>query len=310
MSSPTSEPAGKPIAVPPLDIGLLHELPSLELRSRYVMDGFLSGLHRSPKKGFSVEFADYRNYQPGDEIRRIDWRLYGRTDRLYMKEYEQESQLRAFLVLDTSASMAYSGRPGARMRKIDFARTILAALGLLALRQGDAFGMALVGAGLDAYLKPKCSQAQWRSVVSQMDSLHTGGTTGLATGLTALAELLPQRSLIVVASDFYEAPQAMAAALRRLRYDHHDVVGLQVLDSAEIELDEDWVGAWVDSETGERMDLDSVSIRGGYLKRFRAFLEQTQALFLTEGCDYSLERTDGSPMAALGSYLSHRARLH
>jgi uncharacterized protein (DUF58 family) len=310
MVSKAPDPPGTLVPSPPLDIGLLHELPSLELRSRYLMDGFLSGLHRSPQKGFSVEFADYREYMPGDDIRRIDWRLFGRTDRLYLKEYEQESQLRAFLVLDTSASMSYSGLPGRRMRKVDFARTLLAALGLLALRQSDAFGMAVLGDGLKAYLKAKSSQAQWRAVVAQMDSVQTGGATALAAGLNSLAELLPKRSIVVVASDFYEETEALRTALRRLRYDGHDVVGLHVLDSDEVDLGQEWAGTLVDSETGQRIDLDTVSARRGYLERMKAFLDQTQALFLTEGCDYSLQRTDGSPMAALGAYLTHRGRLH
>src|SRR5476651_2146544 len=113
------------VPVPPLDLALLHDLPSLELKARYVMDGFLTGMHRSPRKGFSVEFAEYRAYQLGDDLRRIDWRLYGRTDRLNVKQYEQETQLRVFLVLDTSASMAYTSRPGQFLTKMDFTRTLL-----------------------------------------------------------------------------------------------------------------------------------------------------------------------------------------
>src|SRR5476651_1734682 len=185
-----SQPPPPPVTktpVPPLDLTILHDLPSLELRARYMMNGFLTGLHRSPQKGFSVEFAEYRDYQLGDDLRRVDWRLYGRTDRLHVKQFEHETQLRVFLVLDTSASMAYTSRPEAWLRKIDFARTLLAALGLLAMRQSDAFGLALIGTDLDDYLKPKSSQAHWRSALGRLDSMQSGGTTGLATGLTTLA---------------------------------------------------------------------------------------------------------------------------
>src|SRR5471032_3004501 len=139
---------GEKCVVPPIDLALLHDLPSLELRARYLMDGFLTGLHRSPKKGFSVDFAEHRNYQLGDDLRRIDWRLYARSDRLHIKQYEHETQLRVALVFDTSASMAYSSQPEAHLTKIDYARTLLAAIGLLALRQGDAFGLSIVGTGL------------------------------------------------------------------------------------------------------------------------------------------------------------------
>jgi uncharacterized protein (DUF58 family) len=295
--------------VPPLDLALLHDLPSLELRARFMMNGFLTGLHRSPQKGSSVEFAEYRAYQFGDDLRRIDWRLYGRTDSLHVKQFEHETQLRVFLVLDTSASMAYASRPQSWLRKIDFARTVLAALGLLALRQSDAFGLALIGADLNHYLKPKASQAHWRTVLGQMDAVETGGPSGLAKGLTTLAEVLPKRSLVVIASDFYENKTALEAALRRLRFDHQEVIALHVLDPVEIELGEGWNGTFVDAETGQKLDLDAIAVRDGYLKRFRAFLDQTQGSFLDHAGDYSLLRTDASPMPALGSYLARRDQL-
>jgi uncharacterized protein (DUF58 family) len=304
----TRPPRVEPVR--PLDLALLHSLPSLALRARCVMDGYVTGLHRSPKKGFSVEFSDYRVYLPGDDLRRVDWRLFGRTDRLYLKEYEQETQLRVFLVLDTSASMDYSSRPGAWMKKIDFARTVLAALGLLALRQGDAFGMASIGDDLGDFLGPKSSQAHWRTLVGRMDAVKTGGTTGLAKGLNALAELLPRRSHLVIASDFYEDSDALNMALRRLRFDLHEVIGLHVLDPVEVGLGEDWNGTFVDSESGERMVLDASSVRKGYLERFQAFVDRTRTEFLNQGGDYALQRTDASPMAALGMFLASREHIH
>ncbi len=305
----SSHPAQK-MLVPPVDLGLLHDLPSLELRARYMMNGFLTGLHRSPQKGFSVEFAEYRAYQLGDDLRRVDWRLYGRTDRLHVKQFEHETQLRVFLVLDTSASMAYSSRPESRLRKIDFARTVLAALGLLAMRQGDAFGLAMIGADLDEFLKPKASQAHWRTALGHMDAIKSGGPTGLAQGLTTLAEIIPKRSLVVIASDFYENETALNAALRRLRFDRQEILALHVLDPVEIELNEDWNGTFIDSETGQKLILDAVPVRAGYLKQFQAFLEQTQASFLDQAGDYSILRTDASPMSALGNYLARRERLY
>jgi uncharacterized protein (DUF58 family) len=295
--------------VPPLDLALLHDLPSLELRARYFMDGFLTGMHRSSQKGFSVEFAEYRAYQLGDDLRRVDWRLYGRTDRLHVKQYEHETQLRVFLVLDTSASMAYASRPGAWLRKIDFARTVLAALGLLALRQGDAFGLALIGTDLDDFLKPKASPAHWRTTLGRMDAVQSGGPTGLAKGLTTLAELLPRRSLVVIASDFYEESTALNAALRRLRFDHQEVIAFHTLDPVEINLNEDWNGVFVDAETGQKLILNTPAVRSGYLDRFQKFLDQTETSFLDHAGDYTLLRTDANPMKALGNYLGRRERL-
>lgn len=295
--------------VPPLDLALLHDLPSLELRARYVMDGFLTGMHRSPRKGFSVEFAEYRAYQLGDDLRRVDWRLFGRTDRLNVKQFEQETQLRVFLVLDTSASMAFSSQPDKWLRKIDFARTMLASLGLLALRQTDAFGLATIGTDLDEFLKPKASQSHWRTALGRMDAAQTGGTTGLAKGLTTLAELLPRRSLVVIASDFYEDNTALNSALRRLRFDKQEIIAFQTLDPMEIDLDDEHNGTFIDSETGQKLILDSAAVRQGYLDRFRNFLSETETAIWNHAGDYSLLRTDSSPTSALGDYLGHRERL-
>ncbi len=298
-----------PQPVTPLDLALLHDLPSLELRARYIMSGFLAGLHRSPLKGFSVEFAEYRTYQLGDDLRRVDWRLFGRTDRMHVKQFEHETQLRVFLVLDTSASMAFAGKPETWLRKIDYARSVLAALGLLALRQGDAFGLALIGTGLDDYLKPKASRAHWRSAIGCLDGMQTGGPTGLAAGLTSLAELLPPRSLVVIASDFYEDSAALESALGRLRFDCHEVIALHTLDPVEIEFGEDWSGTWVDAESGQKLMLDAPAVRRGYRQRFNAFLEETANSFIDHGGDYELLRTDASPMGALGNYLARRDRV-
>lgn len=293
----------------PLDLGVLHDLPSLELRARYMMSGFLTGLHRSPLKGFSVEFAEYRDYQQGDDLRRVDWRLFGRTDRLHVKQFEHETQLRVFLVLDTSASMNYASKPEVWLRKIDFARTVLAALGLLAMRQGDAFGLALIGHDLDDYLKPKASQAHWRSALGKLDGMQTGGHTGLARGLATLAEVIPSRSLVVIASDFYEDNPALNAALRRLHFDYQEIIALQILDPAEVDFDEDWNGTFLDAETGQKMIIDAAAVRDGYRKRFQNFIEQTTTSIMDHGGDHIVLRTDASPMSALGQYLARREKL-
>ncbi len=269
----------------------------------------MSGLHRSLQKGFGVEFAQYRSYQFGDDLRRVDWHLYGRTDRLYLKQSDEETQLRVFLVLDTSASMAYASKPGLWLTKIDFARTLLAALGLLAQRQNDAFGLALIGADLDLFLKPKSSHSHWRTTLGYLDAMGTGGPTGLARGLGSLAALLPRRSLIVIASDFYEDSTALDEVLRRFRYDRHEVVALHTLDPAEIDLDEDWNGIFIDGESGQRLVLDVAAARAGYLERFQSFLNQTQTSFLDQAGDYSRLRTDANPMVALGSFLARRESL-
>jgi len=288
-------------------MALLADLPDLALQARYMVEGFLSGQHRSPQKGSSVEFAEYRAYQPGDDLRRVDWRLYGRTDRLHLKQYEEETQLRVFLVLDTSASMDFRS-PKARLRKIEFARILLAALGLLAQRQRDAFGLALAGEALKDFMRARSSQAHWRAFVARLEAVLPGGPTSLPVALESLADVIPPRSLVVIASDFYEDIDPLAAALRRLRYDHHDLIGLRVLDPVEIDFDLDDHGTFVDAETGLRLKTDAPDVRKGYLERFGRHARQFEEIFQAAGGESVLLRTDQSPMPALAEYLAHRAQ--
>jgi uncharacterized protein (DUF58 family) len=289
----------------PLDLRLLADLPSLALRSRCLVDGFLTGRHRSPRKGSSVEFAEYRDYQRGDDLRRVDWRLFARSDRLHVRQYENEAQLRVFTVLDVSASMDFSSRRTA-MNKLDFARLTLAGIAALAQRQGDAFGLGIAGAGLVDFLRARTTSAHWQTFVGRLENFSPQPQTALAQTLEALAEIIPRRSLVVIASDFYEEPPALEAALSRLRYDGHDLIGLQVLDPLEVELDLDHTGIWVDAETGARQYLEAPSVREGYLERFGQFCAGLAAQFRDAGGDFEQLRTDQPPVAALASYVSAR----
>ena len=288
-------------------MALLAELPSLELQARYLVDGFLNGRHRSPQKGASVEFAEYRTYQFGDDPRRVDWRLFGRTDRLHLRQYEEETQLRIFLVLDASASMDFTSRPLA-MNKILFARLAVAGIATLARRQGDAFGLGIAGLDLKDFLRARSSVPHWKSFIGRLEAVQPSGPTALARVLESFAEVVPARSMIFVASDFYEEPERLRAALQRLRYDRHEVIGLQVLDPLEVDFDLDHAGTFVDAETGHRLKLESAAAREGYLKRFRKFCAELEEMFRAAGGDVTQLRTDEPPVAALARYLAGRAQ--
>ncbi len=291
----------------PLDLRLLADLPSLTLQARYLVDGFLSGRHRSPQKGSSVEFAEYRNYQYGDDLRRVDWRLYGRTDRLCVKQYEEETQLRVFAVYDASASMNYRSRPET-LRKAEFARLVLAAAGLLAQRQGDACGLGVAGTELRDFLRARASASHWRSFVGRLEAAAIGGPTALAHSLEDLAEVIPARSLVIVASDFYEDTAPLQAALQRLRYDRHDLIGLHVLDPMETDFDLDQTGTFADLESGARLKLDAPAARRGYLERFGRFRAELEDTFHAAGGELVTLRTDRPPFEALARYLAQRER--
>lgn len=291
-----------------LDLSLLADLPTLELRARCLMDGFLNGHHRSPRKGFSIEFAEYRNYQLGDDLRRVDWRLYGRTERLHVKQYEEETQLRVFLVLDRSASMNYRSRPELQS-KLQFAKMILASLSLLAHRQQDAFGLASMGEASLDFLPARSSLPHWRNCLGKLEDFQPGGTASLAETLTTLADLLPRRSMVIIAGDFYEDPEALEGALRRLHYDRHELIGLHILDPFEIDLADDLQGTFTDLETGQRLDLDAEAVRAGYLERFSKFRGEVENLFHGMGGDYAMFRTDEAPVSSLGYYMARRLQL-
>ena len=300
-------PATPMMTLAPLDLRLLADLPSLTLQARYLVDGFLSGRHRSPQKGSSVEFAEYRNYQYGDDLRRVDWRLYGRSDRLCVKQYEEETQLRVFSVYDASASMNYRSRPETLL-KAEFARLALAATALLAQRQGDACGLGVAGAELRDFLRARSSASHWRSLLGRLEAAMIGGETALARSLEDLAEVIPARSLVIIASDFYEDLAPLQAALQRLRYDHHDLLGLHVLDPMEIDFDLDHTGTFADLESGARLKLDATAARRGYLERFGKFRAELEDTFHAAGGELVTLRTDRPPFEALASYLAQRER--
>lgn len=292
-------------ALPPLDLQLLADLPSLALRSRCLVDGFLSGRHQSPRKGSSVEFAEYRDYQLGDDLRRVDWRLFARSDRLHVKQFEDEAQLRVFTVLDASASMDFSSRRSA-MNKLEFARLALAGIATLAQRQGDAFGFGVAGAELVDFLRARSSASHWQTFIGRMEQFQPQRQTALARTLEALAEIIPPRSLVVIASDFYEDLPALETALNRLRYDGHDLIALQVLDPLEVTFDHDEAGVWEDAESGVRLQLDAPAVRAGYLERFNRFCLELEEQFHAVGGDFIQLRTDEPPVTALAGYLAKR----
>ena len=291
--------------VAPLDLQLLADLPSLALRSCCLADGFLSGRHRSPRKGSSVEFAEYRDYQPGDDLRRVDWRLFGRSDRLHVKQFEDEAQLRVFGVLDASASMDFSSRRDA-LSKLDFARLALAGIAALAQRQGDAFGLGIAGAELADFLRAGSSASHWQNFIGRLENFPAQRQTALARSLEALANVIPPRSMVVIASDFYEDLPALESALNRLRYDGHDIIGLHVLDPLELDFDVDHAGVWFDAETGARQDVDPPAVRAGYLQRFGEFCTGLEERIHAAGGDFVRLRTDHPPVGALAGYIAAR----
>ena len=289
------------------DPRLLGRLPGLEWKARYVMEGFLSGRHGSPFHGPSVEFRDYREYQPGDDLRRIDWRLYARNDRLCIRRYEQETNARCYVLCDTSASMAYRGR-GAWGSKFEAAKLLGLAIGWLLLDQGDAVGLLAGGAaspGEDAgteelrYVRPSQKPDQVGLLLREMNRLSLRGGPVLAELLGHAARIAHRRSLVVLLSDLLEPSEELRRALERLRFYGHDGVCLQVLDADEIDFPFEEPAVFEDMETGLTRRVAGREVREAYSTRFQAFLEGWRTTLRDLRLRHAVVRTDEDPAAAL-----------
>lgn len=255
-----------------------HEVASLggiEVVAEGVVEGFLSGLHRSPYRGFSVEFAEHRPYQPGDELRYLDWKVVGRRDRLYVKQYEEETNLRATIVLDVSRSMGWSGDPERRLTKFDYATRMAAALALVLLRQRDATGLIAFDDEVRCAIPPRARAGQWHVVVRALVDLAPGGGTAAERALARVTDLLRRRGLVVFISDLLVERELVLLALRYLRHRGHQVVVFHLMDPAELALDAAEEARFVDPETSEGVVVSPRDLGGEY----RATVERVVALW-------------------------------
>jgi uncharacterized protein (DUF58 family) len=293
------------------DPKLLTALEGLDLKARYVMEGFLSGLHDSPFHGFSVEFSDYRNYQPGDDLRHVDWRLYARSDRLCIKRYMQETNARFYVVCDTSGSMQYRGAD-AWASKLECARVVAAALTWFLLRQNDAAGMVTVS-GDDAvpgFIRPSQRSSQFGLILRQLEALQAAGGASLSRLLEHTVRLVHRRSMILFFSDLLEPSEEVALKFKQLRFDGHEVLVFQTLDRDEVEFPFSEPKIFEDLETGMRRVLSPLAAREAYLRKFQAFMDGYRDLFRNLEIPHCVVRTDQSPWHALAMFLAERKRLY
>jgi len=289
-----------------LDPEVLARIGSLELLARAVVEGFIAGLHRSPFTGFSTEFTEYRQYNPGDDLRYLDWRLLGRTDRYFIKKYRADTNAQVTLLLDTSGSMRYAGRGG--VTKLRYAQFLAASLAHLAARQQDAVGLIAFGEKIHTHVPARNRTGHMRTVYGQLSALEAGGETRLGTALHETAERLGRRGVVVLVSDFYESPERLADAFRHLRFRGHDVIAFHVLDRAEVEFDfDDPVLLLEDSETAEQLPVLPDVVAGGYRARISAHIEALRQTTAANHVDYELVTTDSPLDFALFSFLSRRA---
>jgi uncharacterized protein (DUF58 family) len=278
----------------------------LTLIARRVVEGFLTGVHRSPFKGFSIEFAEHRQYYPGDEIRRIDWRAYGKTDRYFIKEYEDETNLKAVLVVDASGSMGYRGKQV--LSKFEFAQQVAASLAYLLLGQLDAVGLLTHDTTPRAYIPPKTSSKHLLTLLKQLEETKTGGETSLGEVWDQIAgQHLKRRGMVILLSDCFDSIPALIRALRHLRYAHHEVILFHILAPEELEFPFKNPTKFKSLEVkGQEMTVDARRLREEYLRNFEAYRADLRRATEELRIDYQLLRTDEPVDRALGAYLARR----
>lgn len=288
-----------------IDPRALMAIRSLELRARVVVEGFWSGLHRSPYHGFSVEFAEYRQYTPGDDLRYLDWRVYGRSDRYFIKRFEDETNLRCHLVVDQSRSMSYGS---GRVSKAAYASTLAATLAYFLHMQGDAVGLVTFDDGMRDFLPPRHRPGHLRQVMAALDKPAHGLGTDLGAPLERLAEMSLKRGLMVVVSDFLAPLDRLRQGLGRLAATGHELAVFQVLDPLETGFQFDAPALFEDAETGRTLLLDPAVVRQAYLERLEQHCAALKETCSQLGADCVRLGTDRPMELALFDFL--RARMH
>jgi len=284
----------------------LSRIKNLQLLARSVVEGYISGLHRSPFKGFSAEFAEYREYMPGDDLKHFDWKVFARSDKRYVRQYEEETNLTCTLLLDASGSMAFGSDS---LTKFDYACFLAAALSYLMILQRDQVGLVLFDEQLRTHMPASNSPAHLKNILELLQSVEPAGETALAACLHSVAQRIRRRGLVIVISDLIDEPDAVMNALNHFRHNRSEVIAFNVYDPAERELPYGGLVDFLDLETGRKMQVRPDVIRRAYRDRFEQFVRRYR-----EGCalsrvDYQFVTTDVPFELMLAAYLNRRQRF-
>jgi uncharacterized protein (DUF58 family) len=289
-----------------LDPAVIARLGSMELKARTIVEGFLSGLHRSPFKGFSVEFAEYRQYMHGDDLSTLDWKVYARSDRHYVKKFEEETNLECQLLLDVSASMAYRG--GAPMSKIEYGSVLAASLAYLMNRQRDATGLIEFDERITARLPARARPGHLHAILLALEKITPGSRSDVGRPLHQLADALGKRSLAVLISDLLDDPDGVIRGLKHLRFRGTDVIVFQLLDPYELQFPFKGAARFTDVESAEVITADPARVRHGYLAALENMRTRYEKELRGNGIDFLTLDTSKPLDFALLAYLDTRAR--
>ena len=281
-------------------------LNSMSLRARLVVEGYIIGHHRSPYHGFSVEFAEHRSYGPGDEIKHIDWKLFGKTDRLYVKRYEEETNLRAHIILDTSKSMLYSS---AEVSKLSYANSLAASLSYLMINQQDAVGIAKFSDKIDTFIPPKARPSHLNLILSQLDDKYSGYDTQIGIVLHELADRIRKRGMVILISDLLDKPENIMKGLKHFRHQNQEVIVFHIKDRKESEFDFNTRTKFFDMETGEEIVTEPWHIRSNYNELISKLESNYKSNCRENHIDYVPLFTDQSLDIGITEYLIKRGKL-
>ena len=288
-----------------LDPRTLASLGGLDLQARAVVEGYVAGLHKSPYHGFSVEFAEHREYVPGDDIRHVDWKVWSKTDRLYLKQYEEETNLLAYLLLDVSESMGYASDDN--ISKLDYAKCVAASIAYLVLQQQDSVGLTTFDDRLQRQLRPSGQPSHLRELISLMDRAPAASKSDVGAIFHDVADRIKKRGIVVVLSDLFDDPARMLAGLRHFRHRRHDVIVFHVLDPAELDFPFRQTTLFRGLEDLGEILADPQALRRAYQAEMGAFRDEVRKGCQGANIDYVLLRTDEPLDVALTGYLAARS---
>lgn len=291
-----------------LDPKIISSIGNLDLRARLVVEGFMVGLHKSPYHGFSVEFSQHRPYMQGDNLHNVDWRVFGKTEKYFIKQYEEETNLRSYLILDSSKSMDYSSNK--IMTKLDYASTLVAALSYMMVKQQDAVSLTIYSDDIKKHLPPKSSKSYLQQILKELVSLKASSTTNTSDVLNKVAEKIKRRGLVIIISDFFDDVDKTLKAIKHFAHQKNEVIIFQILDPMERTFGFGKDAVFKDLETNEELTTQPYQIQKAYQQAMNEFINKIKRECLNSNFDYNLLDTSVPFDKALFSYIQKRSRLH
>tara|TARA_A100001011_G_scaffold317752_1_gene337214 strand:+ start:2824 stop:3714 length:891 start_codon:yes stop_codon:yes gene_type:complete len=286
---------------------IISKLDNLHIIAKKVVEGFIVGLHKSPYHGFSVEFSDHRSYGPGDEVRHIDWKLWGKTNRFFVKRYEEETNLKAHIMIDQSGSMKYSSHS---INKLEYSKMLAASLSYMLIKNQDSVGLYMFGDAIKKIISPRSTQSHLNTLISQMEQMRTSTKTNISKSIHQCAEKIHKKGLVILISDLMDDPKDVLMGLKHFLYKGHEVIIFHVLDPQEIDFNFKERIRFKDFESSNEILTDPRQLKRTYQKKFNEFIDFYKRHCGQNKIDYVSIRTDESLENALSDYLLKRKKLN